>query len=482
MTRQPNIIVLLPDQLRPDFLGCYGAGFLRTPNIDGLARLGTRYETAISPSPICVPARASMLTGQHAHATGVIDNLSWLRPDRRQMGVFTWPELLSDAGYQTAAVGKMHFYPWDIDEGFQTRIISEDKRHIHIRDDYHDALEAEGYQKQHASRQVGYVTRKGASINPLPDHLQPDRWVAQQAATHIQNAPRDRPLAMMVGFPGPHCPYDPPIEALAAIDPEALPDAIPATVESGMNHAGFVATYKRDWAALDYSDLSQDQIRVIRHHYAALTERLDEDVATILEALRDTDQLDNTIVVFASDHGDYLGDFGIVGKTYFHEPSIRVPLIVTDFRDPMEQVETAQVSLVDLFPSLLAWAGVAPSPMAAGYAIGTAPADRTITGVTSLGTMIRSNDMKLVRYDNGCEALFDLNRDPHEQTNLIGTADPRRHALDIALTKALLAGLKQAYADRHVAEAKAPVGHPFHERGWTRNYPCPGSIDKSLKA
>jgi len=127
MTRQPNLLFLMPDQLRHDYVGCYGADFVSTPAIDGLAAQGTRYETAISPVPVCVPARASMISGQSSVASGVIDNLAWLRPDRRELGVETWPELLARAGYRTAAIGKMHFYPWDISEGFEDRIIAEDK-------------------------------------------------------------------------------------------------------------------------------------------------------------------------------------------------------------------------------------------------------------------------------------------------------------------------------------------------------------------
>ncbi|OSP55790.1 sulfatase [Pseudoruegeria sp. SK021] len=473
MTRQPNILFILPDQLRHDFLGCYGADFLQTPTIDALAAKGTRYETAISPSPICVPARASMLTGQHAHATGVIHNLAWLRPDRKHMGIATWPEHLSQAGYRTEAVGKMHFYPWDIDEGFQHRIISEDKRHIHIQDDYHAALEAEGFRKDHARCHAGYTDQKGASVNPLPDHLQPDRWVALQAANRIRQLPKDRPFAMMVGFPGPHCPYDPPAEALDRIDPDRIPPAIPATAESRTHHDDFIAAYKRDWADLDYSDLSPAQIKKIRHHYAALVERLDEDVASLLDALRETGQLQNTIVVVASDHGDYLGDFGLVGKAYFHEPSIRVPLIVTDFRAPNAQVDRTPVSLLDLFPSFLAWAGIAPSPIAAGMTLGTADEARTIVGVTSLGTMVRSKDWKLVRYRNGTEALFDLAANPQETQNLIGNHEAVRGQLDAALTKQLLEGLTQANADLYVAEAKSSVGHPFFHRYWRREYPSP---------
>lgn len=368
MTRPPNILFLLPDQLRHDFLGCYGADFLRTPAIDALAAQGTRWETAISPAPICVPARASMLTGQHAHVTGVIHNLAWLRPDRHAMGLRTWPEILAQQGYHTSAIGKMHFYPWDLSEGFQHRVIGEDKRHIHVRDDYHHALAAEGFAKQHGKEMPGYYDTKGACTNPLPDHLQPDRWVAQRAADHLRDLSGDQPFAMMVGFPGPHCPYDPPADALGRVDPEALPKALPATAESDTHRAANIAGYKRDWADLDYSSLSAAQIRAIRHHYAVSVERLDEDVALLIDTLRETGRLDNTIVVFASDHGDYLGDFGLMGKGFFHEPSVRVPLIVADFRDPRARVETAPASLLDLFPSFLDWAGGGAGPPGPGPA------------------------------------------------------------------------------------------------------------------
>ncbi|WP_417419432.1 sulfatase, partial [Hoeflea sp.] len=441
MTRAPNILFLLPDQLRHDFLGCYGANFLRTPAIDGLAAQGTRFETAISPSPICVPARASMLTGQPAHETGIMNNASWLRPDRREMGIATWPERLAAHGYHTAAIGKMHFYPWDISEGFQHRVIAEDKRHIHVRDDYHHALKAEGYDKLHGRDMELYAETKGAAINPLPDHLNVDRWVAHRAADHLRSLKGDQPFAMMVGFPGPHCPYDPPAEALARVDPAALPPALPRTAESEKVLPELVAGYKQDWAGLDYSELTEAQIRAIRHHYAVSVERLDEDIAMLIETLRETGQLENTIIVFASDHGDYLGDFGLMGKGFFHEPSIRVPMIVTDFRAPAPRVETAPVSLIDLFPTFLSWAGLPPAPHARGTILGEAEEYRAIFGITARGMMLRRGRWKLSRYYVGSEALFDLEADPGEQENLIDHRPDIRAELDALMATALLEGM-----------------------------------------
>jgi len=472
MSQPPNILFLLPDQLRPDFLGCYGADFLKTPAIDGLAAKGTRWQTAISPSPICVPARASMLTGQHAHSTGILHNMCWLRPDRAQMGIRTWPEILAGAGYRTSAIGKMHFYPWDSSEGFQHRVIAEDKRHIHVRDDYHHALQAEGYAKLHGKEMPGYYESKGASTNPLPDDLQPDRWVAHRAAEHLRGLKGDQPFAMMVGFPGPHCPYDPPAEALDRVDPAALPDALPRTEEGDSHRRDFIDGYKRDWADLDYSELTEAQIRTIRHHYAVSVERLDEDVALLIETLRETGRLANTIVVFASDHGDYLGDFGLMGKGYFHEPSIRVPLIVADFRNSEARVETAPASLLDLFPSFLDWAGVAPEPQAQGRHLSDPDPARCIAGATSGGFMLRDARWKLVRYGNGTEALFDLDADPGEQVNVIGSHPDVRARLDHALTTSLLQGLAAGHADKNVPDAKSPPEGPFHAPFWRRRYPA----------
>ncbi|WP_417522469.1 sulfatase [Marinovum sp.] len=472
MTTRPNILFLLPDQLRHDFLGCYGAGFLRTPAIDALAAKGTRWETAISPSPICVPARASMLTGQHAHATGILHNMCWLRPDRHQMGIRTWPEILAASGYHTAAIGKMHFYPWDLSEGFQHRVIGEDKRHIHVRDDYHHALVSEGHAKLHGKEMPGYYETKGASTNPLPDHLQPDRWVAHRAADHLRSLKTDQPFAMMVGFPGPHCPYDPPAEDLSRVDPAVLPEALPRTGESETHLPALVAGYKRDWADLDYSSLTKAQIRAIRHHYAVSVERLDEDVALLVETLRETGKLDNTIIVFASDHGDYLGDFGLMGKGFFHEPSIRVPLIVADFRAPEARVETAPASLLDVFPSFLEWANLAPAPQSQGRSLNDPDAGRSFAGATSSGFMLRDARWKLVRYGNGVQALFDLESDPGEQENVIDAHPEVQARLDLALTQSLLEGFAAGHADKMVPDAKSPPDGAFHDRCWQRPYPA----------
>ena len=258
----------------------------------------------------------------------------------------------------------------------------------------------------------------------------------------------------------------------ARIDPAQLPSPLQPTEESASHHDAFVASYKRAWADVDYSALSADEIVRIRHHYAALVERLDADVGTIVEALATSGRLANSIVVFASDHGDYLGDFGLVGKTYFHEPSVRVPLIVTDFRSGASHTEQRMISLLDLYPSILQWAGVDIPAHADGKPLSAPPdRDRIVVGMTTHGIMARSQDWKLVRYRNGVEALYDLVADPTERHTVIAARTDVRAALDAAMIAKLLDGFAAAHADKRVAEAQAAPEHAFYRRGWPRPYP-----------
>lgn len=472
MTDRPNIVVLFPDQLRPDFLGCYGATALATPHIDALAMGGTRYADAISPSPICVPARPSLLTGQSAIATGVIENATWLRPDRRAIGVDSWPEALARAGYGTAAIGKMHFSPWDASEGFGHRVIAEDKRHLEIEDDYAGALAQIGCRKLHGTEQKGYVATRGASVNDLPAALQPDAWTADAAARYIRTAPTDRPFALMVGFPGPHCPCDPDPAALDRIVADRLPPPIGRTAEGDSHMEEFLALYRQDWAALDYADLTDAEVRTLRLHYAALVVAIDDGVGRILAALGATGRLADSVVVFASDHGDYLVDFGLVGKTYFHEPSIRIPLVVRDFRaPPVSRVVDAQVSLLDIVPTLLGLASATVPQVLDGVPL-DAPhdPDRVIVGMTKHGAMARTTRHKLVRYAHGMQALYDLAADPQEARNLIDrpALNGVRNRLDEAMAGQVIDALRTGHADKIVGDTDPPT---FHRRDGPRRYP-----------
>ena len=185
MSSQPNLIFLMPDQLRADFLSCYGANFIQTPHIDSLCVRGVRYADVCTPSPLCVPARSVLLTGINAIRTGVLSNGQFLRPDLSACGISTWPEMLSQSGYATSAISEMHFYPWEAAMGFQHRVICEDKRWLNVEDDYHHHLKAHGVKKFHGNEHEGYQENRGAIISRLPWEHSWDYFVGEEAAKYI---------------------------------------------------------------------------------------------------------------------------------------------------------------------------------------------------------------------------------------------------------------------------------------------------------
>ena len=215
----------MPDQLRHDFLSCYGAEFINTPHIDALAQQGVRYNRAYSEHPVCVPARASLLTGMNAIKTGVLSNGQYLRDDYRDCGLQTWPELLGQQSYYTVGTGKMHFFPWERRFGFDHRIIAEDKLWGFIEDDYYHYLNAAGHSKTVFAELPEYHRNHMACISPLPWEYNCDHFVGRESARWIEEYEGEAPFAMMVGFPGPHSPYDPAPE-YAQFNLEDMPEPI----------------------------------------------------------------------------------------------------------------------------------------------------------------------------------------------------------------------------------------------------------------
>ncbi len=477
MARQPNLLFLMPDQLRADFLGCYGAPFLSTPNIDRLAQEGVRYQNAYSTSPICVPARASLLTGLNAIRNGVTDNGQWLRPDLAACGVRTWPELLAAQGYYTAAIGKMHFYPWDINHGFQYRSICEDKRWLQIRDDYYHFLCAHGHRKYHGNEHEGYYENRGAILSKVSWELSWDHFVGQEAVRFLQTYSSDAPFAMMVGFPGPHCPYDPNEEFLAGLDPAAMPLAIRDAGHTPLLRQQNIEGNKRPWNGVDYTEFTDAHKRKIRTHYAALVKQIDYEVGQILAVLEEQGELENTIILFASDHGDYLGDHNLIGKGSFYESSIHVPLIARLPGGPTNTIYEGLVTLGDVTATLLTLGG-APLPAyldsrpLPGLGLATTPREM-IFGMVSNGWMADDGRWRLAKYATGESVLFDRATDPDEQHNLIHDAAGQiaYQRLDRALTQEIMRSLTLAHDEKRVYASDLSQDEQYGREGWQRPYP-----------
>ncbi len=471
-----NIVFILMDQLRSDFLGCYGAKHLKTPNIDQLAKESIIYEQAISPSPICVPARASLLTGKSSMENRVMDNNTWLRPDHDKMGIHTWPYQLSKKGYYTAAIGKMHFYPWDISEGFNERVIAEDKRHIHINDDYTKYLKSKGLKRLHGNEHEGYHENKGAIISKIPDMHQIDKFVADKACQTISTLKKNKPFALMIGIPGPHCPYDPSLESLNSLPEVDVPQPIKATSDSNSFRDITIKSNKSSWNGVDYTDFTEEQKVKIRKHYSASIQKIDEYIGNIISKLKEQNLYEDTVIILSSDHGDLLGDFDLIGKHVFYENSIRIPLMIKH-PDYKGSCVSETVSLTDIYSTILEFADIKSSNSIDSVLLSPFRKESerpAVFGATDIGWMLRNDIFKLTISNNGNRELYNILEDTTEQNNLYKNPEYSdiKMNMENELFGRMFYAINNGSNDNIVTDRNIESG--FFEPSWKRVYPSKG--------
>ena len=469
----------MPDQLRYDFLSCYGADFIETPNIDRIAEKGVLFNRAYSQHPLCVPARTALMTGMHAIETGVLDNGQFLRGDYAECGIKPWAQLMAEAGYYTAAIGKMHFYPWDLRMGFQYRSICEDKRWIEIRDDYYHFLKERGKRKLHGNEHEGYFENKGAIVNRIPYEEQCDYFVGREACRFIENYGKDEPFFMMVGFPGPHCPYDPDKRFLDMFDADDMPDPIIGVDDDveRMREANIQGNLG-EWNGVDLRGWSVAQRKKVRRHYAALVKQIDDQVGEIFDALGRTGELENTIIVFSSDHGDYLGDHDLAGKGTFYEASCHVPMLVYLPWAEGQTITNDLVCLTDVTATTLSFAGAEIPPYLHSRPLpcpgidGAQPRERIIGALDGVWCVFDGR-YKLSKFATGDVHLFDLENDPEEQQNLAGRPETAKMQaeLDRVLTKGIMEGLLVSHQPHRVYYSDLSQQTDFGREGWIRPFP-----------
>lgn len=485
---KPNLLFIIADQLRYDFLSCYGAPFIDTPNIDRIADEGVLYEQAYSPHPVCVSARVALLTGLDIVKTGVTNNGQFLRPDHNEMGMPTWPQMLAAEGYHTSSIGKMHFYPWDDAYGFAHRVICEDKRWLRIEDDYFNFLKHHGHRKYHGNEHSGYQENRGAVISLLPWELYWDRFVGREAVKFLASYDQKNPFAAMVSFPGPHCPYDPTNEFVNLFDEADMPLSLPEVEghHPKLRHIN-IESNKQPWNGVDYTEFNEAHKRKIRAHYAAMVAQIDHEVGEILKVLEEKNMLDDTLIVFTSDHGDSLGDHNLIGKGTFFESSCHIPLVVRPPRQNFDNKQPRQpanprtdlVSLTDVTATLLASAGVGvPTYMDSlplpGLGLPTSKRELLI-GMLGGAWMAYDGEKKLAKYGTGETLMFDLVDDPEEQCNLLkeGASPNAWSQLDMAITTQIMRSIEFGHLDKQVYVSDLSGDAEFGARGWARPYPNP---------
>jgi arylsulfatase A-like enzyme len=434
MLGKPNVILIMTDQQRWDCISSAKGGWAPTPNIDKLAAEGVTFEQCYCAAPSCVPSRASFFNLKYPGQLNVMKNGdAWDT---------TWVSQFKAAGYRTVNCGKMHTQPFDARAGFDQRLIVENKDRFHqprFYDDWDKHLKFLGIEapnRNNLKNHPEYDTCMGAFLWPLPTELHWDAFVGKHAQWMIKEH-NDKPLFMQIGFPGPHTPYDPPASYLDRVDDDAIPlprafdeaDDIPPLAE----YRRIMETQNHDCVRW-HAHPSKEQLHRIRKYYAANVAMIDEQVGKIIDMLKQKNMLDNTIIVFTSDHGDAMGDHGQIQKWTMYDCVTRIPAIAwAPGKLPQGKTVAGLIAQMDLIPMIFDLAGVplqdaGEAQNALDVATGNSDGREVVfsehgkcnmlPGIEKM-VMVRSQQFKLVAYpqrDYG--ELYDLVNDPDEMKNL----------------------------------------------------------------
>lgn len=423
---RPNILLLFTDMQRADTLHALGNETIRTPALDRLVHEGVAFTRCFSPSPVCVPARCCLHYGQYPQRTNLFDNGAMM-PDNGR----SYPALLGAHGYRTHAVGKCHFTPdRQALRGFQSRRIQEEITSDPARDEYVAWLRDHGYDtyEPHGARGEMYYIPQ---ISSLPAEAHPTQWVGDQSLAFLREAASDdRPWCLFTSFIHPHPPFAPPKPWHKLYRAPDMP--LPSVPEGSSDLLTWINRYQNRYKHRD-AGIDRHLVRAIKASYYATISFVDYQVGRILHALEESGQLDRTLILFTSDHGEYLGDYHCFGKRGMHDASARVPLVVrypTRFV-PGSRSATA-ASLVDVLPTLLAAAGLSLTDLETdgidlaelaaggdGERIVYSQFSHTETGLY----MAASAEWKYI-YSAGDdrEFVFDRRHDPLETRNLADAA------------------------------------------------------------
>ena len=420
MSRPPNILFLFPDQHRPDWLKCATPDLpLRTPAIDLLARRGVRFTQAMCSSPLCAPSRACVASGRSYDRCGVPGNQVNYPLDQP-----TYYQALRDAGYRVAGVGKFDLHKglgdpanlwWELDGsrdldawGFTEGIDNEGKfdgsgsfqRHGAPRGPYLAMLQELGLAETYVEEHARVKQCMGAYTTALPDEAYCDNWVAENGRRFLRDFPMGQPWHLVVNFTGPHNPMD-----------------VTASMRQRWEDVEFPAPHAND-------EPDREGLRRNRQNYAAMVENIDRHVGLLLADVEARGELENTIVVYASDHGEMLGDHGRWGKSTWRQPSAGVPLIVAGPGVQAGTVSDEPVVLHDLSASFVDWAQADAMPDMDGRSLrplleGTTSSHResVVSGLKDW-RLVYDGRHKLVVHEDGRIALYDLQQDPWEDEDL----------------------------------------------------------------
>ena len=447
MADQPNILYIFSDQHRGDAMGCVGHPVVKTPNLDRLASESVTYTQCYTNCPLCMPSRASMMSGLYPREHGL-----WANDQDADCEGPSHVRQVRDAGYHTALIGKSHLYlhggvpashsrdrvdvlnAWGFDDPHELHGPIASGKHS---SPYTDYLEEQGLLETHRKFindyripwQRGTLKPWEEPPCPLPTEAHLDSYTGRTAANWIRNYKGDKPFYLQVLCPGPHDPFDSPQEYRDMYDPGDMPAGIMDAPEEPVP-----LNVRRMQRSKNLSGMTVEQKQIMMVNYFAKITLIDHYIGEMLDALEESGLADNTWVIYNSDHGEMLGDHMLYNKIVFYDASVRVPLIVRPPGGSRGWQTGALTDVIDVVASVVDIANAEPlqtdgrslvSQVQAG-----ADAEGAQRGKDAVISEVLGHTMVFDgRYKLGVESvserpveLYDVEADPDELNNLVEDA------------------------------------------------------------
>ena len=428
---RPNVLIIYTDQQRLDTLSCYGQNAIQTPNLDALAEDGVRFDRFFVQNPVCGPSRASFLTGRYCSALHVGTNGISFPKDQ-----MTLPKLLKPYGYHTAQLGKLHFEPHARRDhrdptdtyGFDTFILSDEPGCYD--DAYTKWVEMVAPEQlpgvrtmlppaAHGWGKPSYSNQPRNTHEPYVFEADPElthtAFVTDQTCSFIRSHPAEQPFFAIAGYYAPHPPLNPPQAYLDRVDRTKLRLPVVGPEEP---------------IDPQLQNMTEEQWKDVAAAYLAMVVQVDDGVGQMVQALREKGIYENTLIVFTSDHGEFLGDHGRIQKWMPGQDCItNVPCIIS-YPEKIKggRVCRALTEAVDVVPTILDFCGIQTPSFVQGKSLRDLLLGRTENHRDSVltelfdtnsqrQTTVRTETHKYYYHENGTELLFDLEKDPWELHN-----------------------------------------------------------------
>ena len=462
METTPNILFLMTDQQRWDAMSCSG-DWVQTPHLDRIASEGIRFTNCVTTSPVCIPTRLSLATGLYPHNTHVWNNMNHQMPAETP----TWMQAVRDAGYRTSLFGKTHLHPHNGDlrerEGLMNAYGLDDVNEIggprasanvlsHMTAMWEEKGVWEGYRADYRERFSTKPHLVRASTLGLEDYA--DVYVGQQAKQYLQNYEREEPWCCWVSFGGPHEPWDTPEPYASMYDPADMPPAVPRPFAETRPTGHLDGLMQRVNPTFEPGEIGR-----LRANYAGNVTLIDDQIGEILDTIEARGELENTIIVHTSDHGEMNGDYGLIYKSNFLNGAVRIPLLVRTpdtlrlQTPPTGTICESPVEWIDIGPTLVELVGGELGHRQFGKSLCpvlTQPEathrDFAISEIEGEIMLLSKEWKAALNADGEVYLLFNVQNDPNEIQNLVGR--PEVADIETALRLQILERLMQTQLEK----------------------------------